>query len=232
MQSWGTQSRFTIRDTGMEPSKSGVIGLICAALGRPRSEPVDDLAKLKMGVRVDKEGKMQVDFHTALDVAKASEDKKKERDTVVSTRYYLADADFLVGLESDDFNLLEKIHNALANPHWTLYLGRKSFVPSVPVQIPDGLKEKDSLESALKCYSWPRLFAKVPKENERPKELRLVLETPFGEGNEVRCDQPVGAAFGYSLKHNFTTRYVKTIFHPLGKKDEKGNDGIPIRQEE
>ena len=36
MQSWGTRSRFSNRDTGLEPSRSGVIGLLCAALGRPR----------------------------------------------------------------------------------------------------------------------------------------------------------------------------------------------------
>ena len=30
MQSWGVQSRFTVRDTGLEPSKSGVVGLIAA----------------------------------------------------------------------------------------------------------------------------------------------------------------------------------------------------------
>ena len=42
MQSWGTQSRFTIRDTGYEPSKSGVIGLLCAALGKPRDESHPD----------------------------------------------------------------------------------------------------------------------------------------------------------------------------------------------
>ena len=40
----------------MEPSKSGVLGLICAALGRDRSESLDDLASLRMGVRVDREG--------------------------------------------------------------------------------------------------------------------------------------------------------------------------------
>ncbi len=33
MQSWGTQSRFTERDTGREPSKSGVVGLLAAAVG-------------------------------------------------------------------------------------------------------------------------------------------------------------------------------------------------------
>ena len=42
MQSWGTQSRFTIRDTGLEPSKSGIIGLLCAALGKPRDETHPD----------------------------------------------------------------------------------------------------------------------------------------------------------------------------------------------
>src|SRR3990172_4719032 len=36
MQSWGTTSRFDQRDTGKEPSKSGVIGLLAAALGIDR----------------------------------------------------------------------------------------------------------------------------------------------------------------------------------------------------
>jgi len=42
MQSWGTRSRFDHRDTEREPSKSGVIGLVCAAIGRDRNEPIDD----------------------------------------------------------------------------------------------------------------------------------------------------------------------------------------------
>ena len=46
MQSWGTRSRFQERDTEREPSKSGIIGLLCAALGRDRNESVDDLADL------------------------------------------------------------------------------------------------------------------------------------------------------------------------------------------
>ncbi|MBM4284862.1 MAG: type I-E CRISPR-associated protein Cas5/CasD [Deltaproteobacteria bacterium] len=65
MQSWGIQSRFTIRDTGLEPSKSGVVGLLAAALGRRGHEPVADLAALKMGVRVEREGLLKMDYHTA-----------------------------------------------------------------------------------------------------------------------------------------------------------------------
>lgn len=38
MQSWGTDSKFDVRRTQREPSKSGVIGLIAAALGIPRQD--------------------------------------------------------------------------------------------------------------------------------------------------------------------------------------------------
>ena len=38
LQSWGIDSKFDIRRTGREPSKSGVIGLICAALGIKRDD--------------------------------------------------------------------------------------------------------------------------------------------------------------------------------------------------
>ena len=41
MQSWGTTSRFDERDTQLEPSKSGVLGLVCAALGRDRTRAAD-----------------------------------------------------------------------------------------------------------------------------------------------------------------------------------------------
>src|ERR1700680_4262880 len=107
MQSWGTRSRFSNRDTGLEPSRSGVIGLLCAALGRPRSAPLDDLspARLRMAGRGDREGPTARDYHTAQDISKG---EGKGAPTVVSERYYLADADFLVGLEGER-NLLVRL---------------------------------------------------------------------------------------------------------------------------
>lgn len=65
MQAWGTQSRFTNRDTGLEPSKSGVIGLLCAALGRSREQPLNDFRGIEMAVRIDREGRLMRDYHTA-----------------------------------------------------------------------------------------------------------------------------------------------------------------------
>jgi len=233
MQAWGTQSRFTMRDTGMEPSKSGVIGLVCAALGRPRSEPVDDLAALRMGVRVDREGVMKREYQTAGGVHRKSEKygvitaEGKPGDTVTSNRYYLADADFLVGLEAPDSTgagLLREINARLREPRWQLFLGRKACPPSVPVYLPDGegLVEDRPLLEALIIYPWPRLGAPIPQEDKCPDRLRFVLETDYGVGPETRQDQPEGAAFS---TRRFLPRSVETTFENLGQ-------DVPIRKED
>jgi CRISPR system Cascade subunit CasD len=148
MQSWGVQSRFSVRDTGLEPSKSGTLGLVCAAMGVQRSddETLAQLARLKMGVRVDHEGQLKVDFHTAQNVLKAGGGMK---DTEPSNRYYLADAVFLVGLAGDDAVQLRAIHGALRKPIWPLYLGRKAFVPGETVWLSDGLRTGLDLMAAL-----------------------------------------------------------------------------------
>lgn len=196
MQSWGTTSRFDERDTQLEPSKSGVLGLVCAALGRDRSEVVDDLAALRMGVRVDREGVPMRDYQTATGVVIASSGKADPDRTVVSPRYYLSDAIFLVGLEGDR-SLLKQIHAALKSPVWPLALGRKSFVPSLPVHLPDGLVDAP-LEQALS--QWPLLDGAAPAA-----APRAILED-LAEGS-VRLDQPV-APFA---ARRFGPRFVKTV---------------------
>jgi len=197
MQSWGVQSRFGVRDTGREPSKSGVIGLVCAALGRPRQAALDDLAALQMGVRSDCEGSLEVDYHTAQNVLKAGGGIK---DTELSNRYYLADAAFLAGLEGQHLTLLEEIHAALRDPHWPLYLGRKAFVPGAPVWLADGLHRGQDLLEALTSY--PYLGSRTPAEGER---LRLVLEDPLGE--IIRPDTPLSFA-----ERTFAPRRVKIVY--------------------
>ncbi len=183
MQSWGTTSRFDERDTQLEPSKSGVLGLVCAALGRDRSEPLEDLASLRMGVRVDREGIPLRDYQTATGVLVAS-GKADPRRTVVSPRHYLADAVFLVGLEGRDQALLERIQQALRAPFWPLCLGRKSFVPGSPVWLPEGLSSL-ALEQALQA--WPRLAEAQP--GDRGKPLRCLIEDE--RSGVVRLDQPI-----------------------------------------
>lgn len=131
LQSWGLDSRFDLRLTAQEPSFSGVIGLVCAALGRDRSESVADLAALNFGVRADAEGVLLRDFHTVQGCITAS-GKVKEGDAAVTTRWYLADAAFTAALEGPAV-LLGQIGAALRNPVWGLALGRKACIPTVPL---------------------------------------------------------------------------------------------------
>lgn len=216
LQSWDTQSLFGVRTTGREPSKSGIVGLLCAALGRPRPEPVEDLAALRMGVRVDKEGSILRDWHTAQNVLKAGGGIK---DTETSTRYYLSDAAFLVGLEGDR-PLLEQLHAALRDPHWMLFLGRKACPPSLPVYLPDGLRE-EGLRAALESYPWLGSNARQYQAIDR---LRLVIDDDHGP--QVRHDHPISFEKG---NRRFASRRVGThlINRPPFPSDGR-DDGEPI----
>ncbi len=204
MQSWGTRSRFDERDTDLIPSKSGVIGLLCAAMGvdRKESAPVLELAELRMGVRVDQPGVLRYDYQTAQNVIAA--DQSKLHPTTVSRRYYLSDAVFLVGLEGQNRALLEQAHRALKNPVWPLFLGRKSYVPSLGVYLPDGLRE-EPLEEALRYpflgHSWPK--------DEKGKEpgvvsLPVFLENRASSEGSLRMDQPLSSF----AERRFGARFV------------------------
>lgn len=212
MQSWGTQSRFSVRDTGREPSKSGVVGLLCAACGIPRDDEdrIARIAPLPMGVRVDREGTVARDFHTAgggringeaYGVIKASGSKG---DTVVSTRYYLADADFLVGLECADTALLDELDHALSNPVWPLFLGRKSFVPGLPVRI--GVRDGEA-EAVLRAEPW---LPRTDRDEMPARGLRLVLESDALDG-AARYDHPL--CFSKSDRR-YRLRHVRTTWIP------------------
>ena len=218
MQSWGVQSHFTHRDTGLEPSKSGVIGLLCAALGKPRDESHPDnadkpslaaLAALRMGVRVDREGLVKMDYHTAKDVMKAGGKPFKDtKDTELSERFYLADAAFLVGLESDKPDLLELLDYRLRHPVWMLYMGRKAFVPGAPVWLKDGLKLDLGLEEALKGPNGDDGYPRLAAGRDRERRARLMIEDPE-RGSIVRPDQPLSFAWD---QRQFTVRRVRLDF--------------------
>lgn len=195
MMSWGDHSQFGHRDSRREPTKSAVIGLLCAALGRPRWEPVDDLAALKMGVRVNKEGVLQRDYHTVQDNMRNDGSKVN---TTLSDRYYVADADYLVGLEGEA-DLLSQLDAALQSPCWQLYLGRKSFIPSHPIRI--GIVDEPLL-TALQTY----VYEHRGRKKNPPFPLRLVLEAT--DGTDTRQDVPLDWQ-----SRRFGRRTVTTTYH-------------------
>ena len=127
LQSWGDSSRFARRRTRTEPTKSAVIGLLAAALGRSREEDIDDLRLLEFGVRTDQPGSLLRDFQV-----ERSLDEKVVMP--LSHRYYLSDAVFLVALGGPADKLAE-LDEALHHPVWPLYLGRRSCPPDLPMSL-------------------------------------------------------------------------------------------------
>ena len=177
LQAWGTNSKYDIRKTDREPSKSGVVGFLAAALGRKRNEPLDDLNQLRLGVRVDQEGSILQDFHMF----------HAEKSSYVTRRYYLSDAVFVVGLESQDEEFLNQLEYAVRHPAYPLFLGRRSCPPCGKIVL--GVRSKLDLEEALREESWQASEWKMRKERAAEVHLRLVLES--SDGRVVRQDYPV-----------------------------------------
>ncbi|MBF4460962.1 MULTISPECIES: type I-E CRISPR-associated protein Cas5/CasD [unclassified Rathayibacter] len=167
LQSWGTSSRYARRDAGREPSKSGLVGLIAAAQGRRRSDPVEDLVALRLGVRSDQPGRLVRDYQTARHPSWSN--------AALSTRYYLGDAVFLAVVEAER-SLLEGIDEAIRSPRFPLYLGRRSCPPSGPVSL--GVRDT-MLREALTEEPW--LASEWWQRKTRTSSVRLLASMDSSE---------------------------------------------------
>lgn len=215
LQSWGSESRFTERETQHEPTKSGVIGLLAAALGRRRTDSIDDLASLKFGVRIDQPGSFESDFQTEhrrvwdKDCCRWIMDPKKS--LPLTHRHYLADAVFVAALEGDG-GLLQLCADALDSPAFPLFLGRKSCPPACRVLI--GLYEDETLLEILRNHPWEASERYQANWKFRDKEfvsLEILYDNQLsieGEGYDVaQRDVPIS----FSQEHR---QYdLRTVSH-------------------
>jgi len=198
LQAWSAQGKLGIRDTEREPTKSGVLGLVGAALGMSRDDDAGlaALASLKMGVRVDRAGTLLHDYHTAGGGKFRGREYYVHRtsDCVPTHRYYLQGASFVAALEGDDALVL-RIAVTLRSPRFAPFLGRRSCPPSVPllIEIVEG-NVRDALERAP--------LALEPDDG----PYRRILESLSGEG-DVRYDVPLSFA---QIERRYGTRYVTT----------------------
>ncbi|MFJ2210739.1 type I-E CRISPR-associated protein Cas5/CasD [Streptomyces sp. NPDC101062] len=179
LQSWGTHSKYLWRDTARFPTRSGVVGMLAAGFGRVREAPLDDLTALSMTVRVDRPGVVLSDFHTVGGGLPADEtvitvDGKRRtggKGTLVSKRQYLADAAFTLALTSDDAELLHSCAAALRDPHWPLFLGRRSCPPEGPILM-------GFVQDPLRHLVRMPLAAKSPRSG--PQPIEFYSDRPLG----------------------------------------------------
>lgn len=203
LQSWGSNSKFEIRTTEKMPTKSGVVGMLAAALGWGRNADLSELTTLKFGVRADREGEDITDFHTV----------HSEKSSYVTYRHYLSDAVFLAGLEGEK-EYLKKLETALQNPKFALFLGRRSCPPTLPIVL--GIRDL-SLKTAL-CNEAP-----LDIKSKNPLHIWIETDENFAEitqdvsvSSEIAQDVPVSfnparRIYGY--------RKVKKTFAELNQKE-------------
>jgi CRISPR system Cascade subunit CasD len=188
LQSWGYQSRFDRRTSLSFPTRSGVLGLICAALGIDRRDKAG-LQRLdgNLSITVYAFGRpsMITDYHTVGGGYDAKTEPQnivrtadgKTGSTVQTYREYLQDARFAVFVQGEDV-LLEKLFAALKDPRWGIWLGRKSCVPAS--MVPQGIFSTEE-----------EAFAHVRNLAGGEATRRVTEVERFDEGSDTLLDRPV-----------------------------------------
>jgi len=213
LQSWGTESKFDIRQTRREPSKSGVIGLLACALGlrRNNTEGLNELNTLNFGIRVEQEGQLLLDYQTVKSYKSIRNflDDADPDDAYQTYRYYLADAVFLAAVSSADEALMQRLEAALHRPAFPLYLGRRSCPPTLPISL--GLRNL-TLEQALIEEPWHASDTEQTRwQRQSPEQavhLRMVLDAGNSGAAQVR-DVPL--SFDPTWRR-YTFRNVKETY--------------------
>ncbi|MGL4204657.1 type I-E CRISPR-associated protein Cas5/CasD [Aeromonas popoffii] len=213
LQSWGHDSRFGRRDTLHFPTKSGVLGMVCAALGAggPQTSLLARFADLDMQVhsfaRRHKNGEpaprepLLRDFHMvgsgyddkdpwqSLLIPKTSEGKKPNgAGTKMTYRYYLQDQAFAVLLQVPA-DLLTEVAQALQNPVWDLSLGRKTCVPTEFIFQGQFANRDDALAAALN----------LAEQKQRTRDFMVIQGAT--EGGELLTLNDVPLQFGQHKRY-------------------------------
>ncbi len=185
LQSWGFDSQYNRRNTGLMPTKSAIAGICCAALGYSRGSEdekgfLSAFSSLQMiTIAIPRKGRSNElpvgrlqDYHTVQNTRRAS--GAINDDCVLTHRQYLTDAAFGTLLEGDA-TLLSRIAAALAEPKWGIWLGRKTCIPTAPILA--GLE--DNRDDALRL-----LIGEKPLES----FTRIEEAEDFAEGRDSLPD--------------------------------------------
>lgn len=214
MQSWGHASRFERRTTALHPTRSGVIGLIAAAVGidKHKADEATQLARFNALLvttftlpRRDRRAQELLmlrleDYHTVTGIRRAS-GKEDDDATVQTYRHYLLDARFGVLLEGPSA-LVEEIGAALRDPKWGIWLGRKCCIPASPLLVaPPGAR----------AAVWGELLKRAGyRGTESEEQFDRVLEVAATDpGADMIEDLPV--SFGAPIGERHAPRWIRRV---------------------
>lgn len=200
MQSWGMRSFFQRRSAGTAPTKSAICGMVCAALGVEKQSEEEKAVIREFGsIRMSSfspcnpeelHGCVLRDFHTVQDTRAAENGEKLE--TILTEREYWLDRKFIVLLESANKTFLEQAAEALRNPKWGIWFGRKCCIPAEPLIQEDILSAAEARDSIFPDVDHDKLeiYSEVEKIDSSA-ELWNDAPVSFGRadssGREERC---------------------------------------------
>lgn len=204
-QAWGDhESKFVVRRTAEAPTKSGVMGLLCAALGVSRSAARKELPVLNtlaVGVRVDRPGVRWWDYHTVgadMKMRIAEGRDKTKPGAMLTRREYLCDASFLVALQGEE-GLIRRAHAALLAPVWQLYLGRKCCIPSVPLVGRADESDVGTFPDLTAAISSVPIARRAERDTP-PEEVEILTEW---RSTPAQSDAPPEAEVWYDVATSF-----------------------------
>jgi CRISPR system Cascade subunit CasD len=191
LASWGEVAVGEVRSTANYPGRSALLGLLGAALGLERRDEDAHMA-LRDGygivVGVVAPGSLLRDYHTAQVPGRASLRKrphrtrsdelslpKDELNTILSTRDYRQDAVNIVALwaKTGAPHPLATLQAALAQPKFTLYLGRKACPPALPLctKVVEALDAR----AAIALVQFPSEAGLTHDEDDNPLPLQQLI---------------------------------------------------------
>ena len=197
LASWGEPAVGEYRPSATHPGKAQIAGLLGAALGltREREEALLALASgYGLAVRIDAEGELLRDYHTT-QVPPARQGRRfhtrreelavNDLYTILSQRDYRVEAAWtcLLWPREDAPYSLPELVDAMKRPRLTLYLGRKSCPPALPLN--PRIVRAASLKSAFAAYAPDmRIQALVREEHHKRKSSkhRYFWEEPLPAG--------------------------------------------------
>ena len=211
IQSWGHDSKFGRRDSLGFPTKSGVLGLLCCALGAAgeQQELLSKFSELDMSVLAyarkgfyggpEPSEPLLCDFHMvgsgydnsdpweSLLIPKTNAGKKAVGGgTKITYRYYLQDMAFGVAMQVPA-EQIERLADALQNPVWDLFLGRKCCVPTELIYQGQYADVEELLVAAEKLATQKnRMVSYQVKQGEYEGEVLTLNDVPVQFGKRKR----------------------------------------------
>tara|TARA_R110002153_G_scaffold228568_1_gene381528 strand:- start:2386 stop:3132 length:747 start_codon:yes stop_codon:yes gene_type:complete len=147
LASWGQAAVGGDRPTGLQPTRSAILGLLGAALGIKREQESQLHAlqtSVKIAVKQSVPTSLLRDYHTTqvpshsnklIHRTRKSELSEDKLNTILSSRDYRCDGLWIIAISLTDetsCNLAE-LQQALSTPVYSLSLGRKSCPLAIPV---------------------------------------------------------------------------------------------------